>query len=194
MGPKTPSLNCRVFLLAAGKGTRMGEPKAWMDYQGRPLLEQQIDFLLKLFEPNSIAVSIQKPWLQRCLRIHQNIQWTGVDPEAAPLGALINLLRLGSHHRWAFLYHVDMPVWEPTIFQTLSERLAPALAAVIPTYQGQKGHPVLLSPGAQNQILNLNPNQDRLDWWLRSQPTAAIEIPYPGITQNWNFKSNTIKF
>ena len=55
----------QVYLLAAGHGRRAGGPKAWQDYEGKPLLERQIEFLTKHFEPSAIAVSIQEEWKDR---------------------------------------------------------------------------------------------------------------------------------
>ncbi|MBI4669089.1 MAG: nucleotidyltransferase family protein [Elusimicrobia bacterium] len=81
-----------VYLLAAGRGTRAGGPKAWINFKGKSLLERQIEFLLTLFKPGSIAVSIQTDWLDRCKKINKEICWTCANPDALALDSLQRLL------------------------------------------------------------------------------------------------------
>lgn len=179
----------QVYLLAAGKGLRAGGPKAWLEHEGRPLLERQLEFLLGLFAPQDVAVSIQDAWRARCAAINPAVRWVAVNPEAAPMGAFLALLKAAPLSDWGFLYHVDMPVWEKGLFETLSARArqdGPACDAVVPSCQGRKGHPVLLSPKNKAALSALDPAHDRLDFWLRSREAATVEVPYACVLENWN--------
>lgn len=164
-----------AYLLAAGQGRRAGGPKAWKLWQGRPLLELQIEFLLKIFKPEEIAVSIQPDWHLDIKGIH----WVAVDPEAPPLASLQALLKALPLTQWGYVYHVDMPVWEPKLFEMRADA-----EAVIPAFNGKRGHPVALAP--TDAIGALNPQHDRLDHWLRERKTVTLELPYPCICENWN--------
>ena len=179
-----------VYLLAAGNGTRAGGPKAWRPYQGKGLLQRQMDFLLARFGPDDIAVSIQQAWLNRCREIHPLVRWTCVAPGLSPLGALLELLAAMPLTRWGFLYHVDMPVWEPGLFDILENELGRAERegshALIPTHQGRKGHPIALAARMRAELTALDPVNDRLDWWLRSRKVVTVEVPNPCINENLN--------
>ena len=173
----------RVYLLAAGNGRRAGGPKAWRPHEGQALLERQLDFLKTRFAPGEIAVSIQEDWRERCAKLDGSVRWVGVDPEKPPMAAIVALLKAAPSAESAFLYHVDMPLWETKLFDALS---AAAGEAVVPTYEGKKGHPVLLSAKTLKELAQADPAKDRLDFWLRSRPTTAVEVPYPCIHENLN--------
>ncbi len=180
----------QVCLLAAGDGKRAGGPKAWRVVEGRALLDRQIAFLLTLFKPDSIAVTIQEGWRERVLKLHRDVVWVAEDPESSPLSALQSLLAAAPPKSWAFLYHVDMPLWEPGLFEALDRRVAAAeeegLEALAPANGGRKGHPVLLSPRLAPLLAALDPAKDRLDFWLRSRKEGTVDVPYPSIHDNWN--------
>ena len=178
---------CQVYLLAAGRGRRAGGPKAWRDWEGQPLLERQLEFLAKIIPVESLAVSIQADWLERCRALEPGAVWVAVDPEAPALAAVLALARALPLDRWTFLYHVDMRVWEPEVFRILAERAADGGSeAVVPVQGGRRGHPVLLSPGLKDALLALDPARDRLDGWLRSRRVAEAAVPYPCVHDNWN--------
>ena len=178
----------QVYLLAAGRGARAGGPKAWREHEGRPLLQRQLDFLLGLFEPERIAVSIQADWSERCRALHGKVRWVPENPDAPPMEAIQALAKAAPMERWTFLYHVDMPVWEAGLFEALSERAVSAdgVEAFAPVKGGSKGHPVLLSPSLQAALLGLDAGRDRLDHWLRGRREEAVEVPYDCIHSNWN--------
>ena len=178
----------RSCLLAAGRGRRAGGPKAWLVHDGRTLLETQLAFLLRHFEPSGIAVSIQEDWLTRCLAIHSGVRWVPVDPDAPALASLQALLRAGPPRSWAFLHHVDMPVWEDALFAALSRAAeeSPEVEALIPTRGGRGGHPILLSRSVVAAVTALDPLQDRLDHWLQGRKALRLELPFDCILENWN--------
>jgi CTP:molybdopterin cytidylyltransferase MocA len=159
-----------VCLLAAGKGARAGGPKALVMRDGKTLLAKQLEFLGGLFAKNDIRFSIQAGW--------EFPGGTVVDPDASPLASLQALL--GS--KPAFVYHVDMPLWEKGLFEALAR--AYQGEPLVPVHDGRRGHPVLLSPRAQAEILKLDPKTGRLDHFLKG--SATLEVPYACIHENRN--------
>jgi len=176
----------KAILLAAGRGVRAGGPKAWAMHDGRPLLECQLRFLLTRFSPERISVSIQKEWEPRCRALSAGARWIAVDPDAPALASAIALL--DGTPDWTFLHHVDMPVWEPALFDRLASRAAEdaGVEAVIPTFENRGGHPVLLSPAAVAAMAELDPAKHRLDHWLRARRVARVETDWPCVVENWN--------
>lgn len=175
----------QVYLLAAGQGRRAGGPKAWRDCGGRPLLESQLRFLDGLLDLRRVAVSIQGSWLSRCRALDARPCWVPVPPQARPLGALQFLLKEAPRRSAAFLYHVDMRVWEEDVFKALESALGDEEAAV-PVHENRRGHPVLISARLSRDLEALDPEQDRLDVFLRGRRVAEVPVPFGCVHDNWN--------
>lgn len=180
----------RALLLAAGRGRRAGGPKAWLPHDGRTLLETQVSFLLTRFRPEEVFVSIQADWMERCRGLASTVRWIPADPDAPAFSSLSLLLEAGGAYKdWAFAHHVDMPVWEPSLFDALASAVAEAeesVEAVVPKFEGRRGHPVLLSPAAQKSLRALDPKEGRLDQWLSKARVAEVETGLPCARENWN--------
>ncbi|MFA6028334.1 MAG: nucleotidyltransferase family protein [Elusimicrobiota bacterium] len=187
-----------ALLLAAGRGKRAGGPKAWLDCGGTTLLERQVRFLRGRFPPLAVAVSVQPLWLDRCRALDGGVHWVPVDPDLPPLAALQSLLEVLHDGRWAFLHHVDMPVWEGELFDALWARRADAerggSEAVVPVHGGRGGHPVLLAPAALAALRALDPLAERLDRWLHGRPTLRVDVPQACVLENWNLPGNMRPF
>lgn len=173
----------KAYLLAAGRGKRAGGPKALKMTNGRTWLEQQIEFLLTLFTPENIAVSIQKEWLNTARAINRAVTWVPVNPDDSPLASLQLLMGHSPIKDWASLHHVDMPVFDKSLFTAPTNSKA---EAIIPSFKGKKGHPVLLSLNLQKPILALNSETDRLDHFLRTRKTEIVEAGSDAILANHN--------
>ncbi len=176
----------QAYLLAAGRGRRAGGPKAWIECEGRPLLERQLEFLIARIPAARIAVSIQKEWLPRCEEISRDVRWVPCDPDAKPLASLQTLLRASPMRGWASLHHVDMPVWDARLWDALEAATSGGAEAVIPCYGGRRGHPVLLAPTLAVPMLALLPDLHRLDWWLRKRNVLEVAVDCAGSVENWN--------
>lgn len=179
-----------VYLLAAGLGRRAGGPKAWMDFGGKPMLRRHLEFLVPRFAPQSLTVSVQESWRDRCLSMNAQVRWVPVDPAATALAALQALVRETPLSRWAFVYHVDMPVWNEELFFTLASFVpkggADAFEAVVPMHGGRGGHPILVSPALEEPLLALDPATERLDAFLRGRRVSRREVPHGCVLENWN--------
>lgn len=87
----------------------------------------------------------------------------------------------------AFVLPVDVPVPKPEVWESLVAALKPGVSAVIPTYQGRGGHPVLLSRDLCSKILECDPAHSRLDVLLRqSENVVRIEVADSQIVKNMN--------
>ena len=172
----------QAYLLAAGRGRRAGGPKAWAVHEGKTLLERQVGFLLSRVP--AVAVSVQAEWLERCRSINPDVRWVPVDPDLPPLASLLELMKVLPLSGWASLHHVDMPVWEPGLFDALES--AAGEEAVIPVYEGKGGHPVLLSSSLAGPLAALDPAKDRLDLWLKTRKVLPVHVPFACARANWN--------
>ena len=173
------------LVLAAGRGRRAGGPKAWLESEGRPLLERQLAFLLARRAPGSVRVSVQAPWLSRCRALAPEVRWVPVDPDRDAAASLASLLAADGVAGWASVHHVDMPVWDDGLWSALEEaaRLS-AADALVPSFGGRRGHPVLLAAAAQRRWLAAG--APRLDRGLSSARVDAVRVDAPSCLANWN--------
>jgi len=167
-----------IYLLAAGHGRRAGGPKAWLDCEGKSLLERQLDFVCGLKDARPV-VAVQKGWLARCAELGYPARWVDVDPDAAPIASLQSLLK--AFPAGGLVWHVDMRVWEPALIETMRE----AGGTAVPVCRGRRGHPVSLSAADAAAVLELPPATGRLDRFLRGR-AREIEVPYECALDNWN--------
>lgn len=161
----------RVLLLAAGRGRRAGGPKAWRPHGDTTLLGAHLRFFDGFLGPGALSVSIQEEWRLRCVALSAKTTWVVADPEASPLSSLRRLIAASPPVR-SFVLHVDMPVFAKAVYEALSEVCG---HAVVPVHGGRRGHPVLLSASALDEVSRLDPSRDRLDVFLRGG--AAVEVP-----------------
>lgn len=171
----------RVMLLAAGHGRRAGGAKAWLDYEGKPMLQAQLEFLAAVAPPAKITVSIQAEWLERCRALAPEVRWVTVDPDLQPLASLQSMIRAGRVEN-SFVYHVDMPVFDAAVFSKLAETGGDA----VPAFRTKRGHPVLLSALTLLEVLRLKPETDRLDAFLRERGIVEVAVESEKILRNDN--------
>lgn len=172
----------RTLILAAGRGRRAGGAKAWRPYKGKSLIEAHLDFFRDLCGAAAISVAIQPEWLSRCMELSPQTLWVSADPDAEPLDSLQRLIAASPAAR-SFVLHVDMPVFDRSVYETL---WMTTCDAVVPVFNGRRGHPVLLSPPALARIAALDGKKDRLDAWLRSQESFAASVSTDVIFKNMN--------
>ncbi len=172
----------RVLLLAAGRGRRAGGPKAWRDFAGKPLLQEHLEFFGRRLGPGSVSAAIQAEWTQRCRALSPSATWVAADPDAAPLDSLQRLIAASPKTR-SFVLHVDMPVFDAGVYEELWSADGDA---VVPIFDGRRGHPVLLSAQALAQVAALDARQDRLDAWLRTRHVLEVPVTTDVIFRNHN--------
>ena len=172
----------RVLLLAAGRGRRAGGPKVWRPYEASTLLEAHLDFFRGLVGPGALFVAIQDEWHPRCAALGGDARWVAADPEASPLSSLQRLIAASGAHR-SFVLHVDMPIFEREVYETLMKTPGDA---VVPVFEGRRGHPVLLKPSLLAEVARLDPAKDRLDAFLRSRAVVEVPVSSPAIHRNLN--------
>jgi molybdenum cofactor cytidylyltransferase len=94
-----------------------------------------------------------------------------VDPDVSALSSLQRVIEASPKTR-SFILHVDMPIFETSVYEALWKTSG---EAVVPVFAGRRGHPVLLSPAVLAEISRLDSSKDRLDVFLRSR--GAVEVP-----------------
>ena len=174
------------LILAAGESSRMGQDKALLAYRGSTFLEH---IILTLREAGIDRIGVVLG--HHAEEIKQRVNLEGIEATvnpAYPRGQTSSLqcgLRAFLHPELEaiLLCLVDHPAVTPEVVRQLVKRFRETSApVVIPTYQGQRGHPVLLGRVLFSELLELESGAgaDAVVRKYRNQ-TAWVEVEDDGI-------------
>ncbi len=186
-----------AVILAAGRGLRMGGPKALLDLGGHSLLELQ----LRALEGAARVVVVIEPKLWEA-RLGPNRGGTPLPQgvayvpnprwEEGPFTSIrLGLEALGGDAP-ALIVPVDCPVAAGAPAR-LVQATAPGLAWVAPVHDGRRGHPVLLTMRGRTAALAAGPDATLRDI-LGGAPGAEIPIASPLVHCNLNTPADRISF
>jgi CTP:molybdopterin cytidylyltransferase MocA len=158
-----------VVLLAAGRSSRMGQPKGLVQVAGRHWIDHQ----LRSLEGRRVIVVLgddRERYLAEVPSLAQRVVIAvNPAPERGPFSSLQAGLACVTPETPAFVLPVDVPAASPPVWSLLEQALTRAWAAAIPTYgdDDRGGHPVLLSSRFLATLLG-RPATGRLDHELAS--------------------------
>jgi molybdenum cofactor cytidylyltransferase len=140
-----------TILLAAGLSSRMGQPKQLLAWQGRPLVRHMAEVALASRAAGLVVVlgagaEIAREALAGLAGPVQTVECADyASGQAASLRA--GLSALPTTATAAVVLLVDMPLVGPGVVDRLiaAFEALPNSAAVVPTYRGRRGNPVLLA-------------------------------------------------
>ncbi len=180
-----------LIMLAAGKSSRMGEPKGLVGVgkRSRPWIEVQLRRFAKAGGRKTVVVLgydqgrylEELPWLLG----ERTEELPGIDvvinskPERGSFSSLMEGWRY-LRKKWpgspAFILPVDVPCPPGHVFQALSNALEPGIEACFPFCQNQGGHPVLGAASFMEKLdlLAITDPNSRLDWQIRSLPPESL--------------------
>jgi molybdenum cofactor guanylyltransferase len=122
--------DCSVIFLAGGKSSRMGTPKAWLEFDGRPLLAHLVERMLAVF-PEAVIVSAPGQSLPETPAkvVHDE------NPGEGPVAGLVVGLREVTRP-FAFVTSCDVPFLAPELARFLLVCAADVDVAV-PEWEGR---------------------------------------------------------
>lgn len=132
------------IILAAGASSRMGTPKALLDYRGETFLDRLIRVLGTLCDPVIVALGYHAEEIRAGVRERARFV-VNPDPSRGQLSSLQTALAEVPMNAEGFLFlPVDCPAAEPETVRLIIEAFEsdeqPLL--VIPRHDGRRGHPV----------------------------------------------------
>lgn len=176
-----------VILLAAGASTRMGQPKGLVLVNGQFWLTLQLERLYQFgLSPIVLVLGFKKelyfekaPWVaarptSTTAKIHiaENLA-----PQDGPFSSLQAGLKCLPEGCGSFVMPIDVPIPDATVFAAMSQQAQnSAVRAVVPVYQGRRGHPVWLAKPLLSELRLRDPHShdSRLDHILRGLPAPQI--------------------
>lgn len=131
-----------VIVLAAGRGTRMGGPKALMQVAGRPWWSRQLE---RLVDAGVTPLWVLSPQVRATLEKEPSFLKQPVV-EADPHAPMFESVRAGveflrpANPRGVFVLPIDVPAPDAGVWRALAD----ASPVAAPTLAGAHGHPVYL--------------------------------------------------
>ncbi len=163
-------------ILAAGGSTRMGQPKAWLDLDGTPLISAHIQALAQ--RCTEVIVVLGDPTMNpsepQCATVVWNPDWASTTPADSLRCALARLPKTAA----VLVTPVDAPPAPTHVLDALLDHPAPA----VPTHAGQWGHPVLVPVEPTHALLS----QQHLRSILEAQPTTEVPVEWADTLRNLN--------
>ena len=142
------------IILAAGASSRMGSPKALLEYRGETFVHRLVRVLSAVCDPVIVVLGYHADALRPAIS-HATIVVNSA-PERGQLSSLQTGLAALPAAADGFLFTpVDSPAVEPATVERLAAAFRhrdPALQLVIPRYLGKRGHPVFATRAIANEL------------------------------------------
>ena len=166
--------NFTGVILAAGGSSRMGNPKALLDWNGQPLLTAHCQAFTLICSRVIVMIGSQ----------HQLIQTVipdGVDIKINPKWDHTHMadslrLALSDVDGPCLVTPVDTPPAPLSVLKQITQQDTPT----VPTFKGHDGHPVWVDARPTVQMLNSLTLQHAL------RTASRTEIDWPGCVDSWN--------
>lgn len=181
-----PLAGWTAIILAAGRGRRMGGPKAIMTVGGLPWWRVQETRLAAAGVPRLWVVSAD---VERVMRAGPTeapplVQANPDAPMFESVRSGISALKVVSDG--VFILPVDVPAPARTTWRLVAAHAHEGVA--VPTYLGVRGHPAALSPAWCRRVLDRALASDavyRLDHLIAGD-TREVPVDDPAVTVNLN--------
>jgi molybdenum cofactor cytidylyltransferase len=164
-----PSAPVNALLLAAGESTRMGELKALLPWDGRPLLQYAVDQLIASpVERVAVVLGHQGPALRALLP--RSARLLVVDNPAYREGKVSSILAGVAAlppEGHVLVLGVDQPRPASLLTQVIQAHLDGGARITIASYGARRGHPVIFAPTLRAELLALEEATEGLRAVLR---------------------------
>ena len=160
------------IILAAGLSTRSGRHKMTLPLGSKTVLERAIEGMSPFVDRVIVVLGWQAERLRALLAGRRDVSL--VDNERFREG-MFSSVRAGIAEVGAarfFLLPGDQPLVKPGVYTRLLSAECPI---VIPTYQGKKGHPVLLASSLVPEIL-AQPAEATLRDYIQNKGYTTVEV------------------
>ena len=180
--------NCSAIILAAGRSGRMGLPKFSLNFNENNTFLEEIVSKYLLFGCNQIIIILNEKGYDATKQSHNsqknvlfvknmNLEWERFY--SIKLGA-INL----KNTERVFIHNVDNPFVN---YDTLDKLLSQVNTdAVIPTYNNQGGHPILISKNVVNSLIAEKKNDLIFSDFLKRFDKIKVAVDDKNILTNIN--------
>lgn len=151
-------------VLAAGRSSRMGSPKALLDFLGLPFVVRILQALEALeVKTRVVVLGPDASRIQTVIADHDCVIVKNPEPETGPIASLREALRALQRVQPSavLVWPVDLPhVRVATVGRILETHRRTGAKAIVPTFADRRGHPVLWGSALFKELLE-NPQATR---------------------------------
>ena len=181
-------------VISAGTSSRMGFPKALLEFHGRTFLETILDAMRAAGVQRRVVVL--GPDADKILK---NIDLRDVTVlsterlEAGPIGSIRAAIREVQAHPvdGLLVWPVDMPQVTIATVETLLERFLNSDRVIaVPEFDGTRGHPVIFGRATFQELLEA-PDEEGARSVVRADSGRVVTVPVsdPGVVEDLNTPS-----
>ena len=179
--------NVAFVVLAGGKSERMGHPKGLLLDKKEYWFETQLKsiassggtevYIALGFHMSTYCEAL--PWLTSALQVpitYLNLNIRAIvnpNPERGSFSSLQTVLSQIEETKTILFCPIDVPIPKDETLQLLLKKQQ---AIVIPNYKGKNGHPIVMTASFWQPLLQLDPNNSRLDFLIKACPSSMIGI------------------
>ena len=169
-----------ALLLAGGESTRMGRPKALLEWGGETLIEYQINELRQPPVESVIVVlghraDDVRPFAERTeCDIVVNELWERGRASSLRLGAR----SLPDDTRTIVILDVDSPRPRIVIHRLIENHSRASSMITVPTFDGQRGHPTVIDGWLLPELRRVRERSQGLRGLLEAHEGDVVEVPF----------------
>jgi molybdenum cofactor cytidylyltransferase len=164
-----PPAAVNALLLAAGESTRMGELKALLPWDGRPLLQYAVDQIIASpVKRAAVVLGHQGETLRALLPRDPRLQV--VDNPAYREGKVSSILAGVAAlppEGHVLVLGVDQPRPASLLTRVIEAHLEGGALITVASFEGRRGHPVIFAPSLRPELLALEEATEGLRAVLR---------------------------
>jgi molybdenum cofactor cytidylyltransferase len=176
------------IILAAGASSRMGSPKALLDYRGETFIERLIRIFSRVCDPVIVVLGYHADRIAPVIA-GKAIVVINPAPERGQLSSMQTGLAALPKDADGFLFlPVDCPAVEESTVERVArefERREPGILLVVPQFTAKHGHPVCADRQLANEFLALpSDGQARDVVHAHVAHTRYVDVDDPGILRD----------
>lgn len=175
-------MTAAAIVLAAGDSSRMGKPKALLDWDGRPMLEHVLDIAreggcTKLF----VIVGKDGDAIRAGAKLDGVTVLENKQPERGQVSSIqLGMENLDFSTDCCIVWPVDCPLIEPgdvrALIETYATTRASLMRILMPTHKGERGHPMLVDIGFRQPFMELQQGETARKV-IEDNHTQVREVP-----------------
>jgi molybdenum cofactor cytidylyltransferase len=180
-----------AILLAAGRSSRMGQPKGLLNWEGKPLILHQLEQLKSSAVHRIIIVLGHKPEVYEAyIKDDQStILWNENWDQGKSSSILTGLTAVEDACEGVLFVNIDQPLSFRTVNQLIDSYERSEGRIHIPVFNGKKGHPVLFSTQLLPQLHAVTEETQGLKHVIRNFQDDIVLVNMEDSTILYNFNT-----